>query len=651
MRTDISIEQADARQCRIGGDLAKITRVDDTFIVVNSTGIPFLLSEHEFNGHVQTGFVSFDAPQQVRAVVPSLSPDDHYQVEYWKPYLTAMDRENYPGSVAVRERVIHAVSLRHAAGKPAPKPSTLYNYYRRYLAAGRSVLAVVNSTQKPSEVRANPALIALFSEVMDDHYLKPTGALSLLRCHQIMQKNFNELSSNKAHPLASEKMISRSQFYNWANHLLLSPKDLSKKLSNKERTVMRRKAVQKFKLDQILERVEVDAATINIGLLDDDGNYLGAPLVYAMIDCYSRSIIGLHVQVGGGERSSSVLHLYRQMLAPNQEAEQYGCENDWPMCGIPSTLVSDSGPGFSSHQVSAFLSQVHIADIKAEVRKPWKKPFVERFFQTCRTQLFSTLNGYVGKRKDQKELDINMKDAACMTLRQFREILIRYIVDDYHQRPHRGLNEHGAGSLTPYQVWKSQARFVPSNIPANAEQFHYIKGVVETRKLQREGVSANGITYQSDELDAVVKEYGLQYPVPCTVLVDDEDVGSVTVLFNDKGVKLIVPAKEDFDHLTGKSVHEYKTWKNSAASQQAISELGQQIPVDETPVHQAANAQKPRKKAKAHNRKTNIDAIQEQAGLMTEMGEADYFDPAANSTTHNDDVFDADDDEEGYESV
>lgn len=650
MRTDISIEQAEARQCRIGGDLAKITRVDDTFILVNSAGLSFPFSELEFNEHVETGYITFDAPRQVNAVVPCMSPEDHYQVECWKPYLTAMDREHFPGSVEVRRRVIRTVASRQAQNKPVPKPSTLYSYYRRYLAAGRNVLAVVRSTHKPSDVRANNALTTLFREVMDDHYLKPIGALSLLRCYEIMKKRFNHLVQDKTHPLASESMISRSQFYNWANRLLLSAHDLSKKLSHKERAVLRRKAVQKFKLDQILERVEVDAATINIGLLDDDGNYLGAPLVYAMIDCYSRAIIGIHVQVGGGERSSSVLHLYRQMLAPNQEAERYDCVNDWPMCGIPSTLVSDSGPGFSSHQVSAFLSQVHIANIKAEVRKPWKKPFVERFFQTCRTQLFSTLNGYVGKRKDQKELDISMKDAACMTLSQFREILTRYIVDDYHQRPHRGLNENGVGNLTPYQVWKSQSRFVPSNIPPNAEQFRYIKGIAVTRKLQREGVQANGIIYQSNELDEVVKEYGLQYPVPCTVLVDEEDVGSVTILFNEQGVKLIVPAKDNSDRLTGTSLYEYKTWKNSAASQHAIAELGQQIPIDETPLHQAANAQKPRKKAKAHNRKANLDAIQEHADLMVEIGEAEYFDTVAKPSTGATANCDVDDEEE-YENV
>lgn len=620
------IPQGEVRECFVNGDPAKVTQVDGVYIIINSTGQPYPFSDADLQAQIEHGMVSFVDPRPSSFIAPSMTFKQREKVEYWKPYLTALDREDRPGSLEVRKRVIRQVSMRQSPHKRVPSASSLYGYYRRYLAAERNVLAVVTSVQKPSDVRAKPALVELFNEVMDDHYLKPTGALSLRRCYEIMQQRFSTATAEDNHPLAGLKMISQAQFYNWANHLLITPEMKLKKLSNRERTVMRRKAVQQFQLDQILERVEVDAATINIGLLDDEGNYLGAPIVYAMIDCYSRSILGIHVQVGGGEKSSSVLHLYHQMLAPKTEVrQQYGCVNDWPMFGVPTTLVSDSGPGFSSHQVSTFLSQVQIANIKAEVRKPWKKPFIERFFHTCRTQLFSTMNGYVGKRKDQKELDISMRDAACITLREFREILTRYIVDDYHQRPHSGLNRDGYGKVTPYQVWKAQAKFVPPNVPANADQFRYNKGIILTRNLAREGVSANSITYHSSELDSLVIEKGLQYPVPCTVLVDEEDVGSVTVLLNKYGIKVVVPAKKDFETLRGKSLHEYRVLKKAKASKGASEALGQHIPTDATDVHIAASQKKPAKKAKSHSRKANLGAIQQEAELMKDLHEAELL--------------------------
>lgn len=642
-----TIAQSSVCHCFFNGDPASLTLVNNAYILVSSQGKPYSITEDDLDNFITAGTITFHDSPTATLVEPILTFEQQSQVDFWKPYLMALDRETYPGSLKVRKKVISRVAMRHHVGRNPPKPSTLYHNYRRYVAADRNALAVVNSVKKPSSVRASNMMISLFNEVMDDHYLKKTGALSVKRCYEIMVQRFNEVISQDPSKFDGEKIISQSQFYLWVNQLL-TPIDKAKKLSNRELSLMRRKAIQQFQLDQILERVEVDAAVINIGLLDDDGNYLGAPLVYAMIDCYSRSILGIHVQVGGGECSSSVLHLYHQMLH-QKNTQEYGCTNDWPMYGIPSTLVSDSGTAFSSHQVSAFLSQVQIANIKAEVRKPWKKPFIERFFQTCRTQLFSSLKGYVGKRKDQKELDISMKDAACITLKQFREILTRYIVDDYHQRPHRGLSNgnNGAGPLTPYQVWQSQVKHVPSNVPVNAvEQFKYNKGIVETRKIQREGVTIKGITYQSSELDSLIHQHGLDYPVPCTVLFDQEDIGSVTVLLNKFGVKLIVPAKGSFEQLTGKSLHEYTVIKKAEQLRSLVTTEGRHVAIDETDVHKMANQQSPIKKAKATNRKANLDEIQRQSALMSDMHQSEFFE-----SVHDTDNASPVHDEEEYEIV
>ncbi|WP_151670047.1 DDE-type integrase/transposase/recombinase [Nitrincola schmidtii] len=651
MNKCIDIEQGSMRKCFLNGDQATIARIDDSFIVVNSQGFPFPMTEMQLTEQIESGWLTFGDTRPAALIAPTLSITDHEKVEYWQPYLTALDREDSPGSLKIRERVIRMVSMRQRSYRQPPSPSTLYSYYKRYVSAKRNVLAVVSSVQKPSSIRASQPMIDLFREVMDDFYLKSTGALTLRRCYEIMRSRFNKRREDESSPLVDEKMISQSQFYNWSNYLLLTPSDKAKKLSNRERNLLRRKAVQKFKLDQILERVEVDAVTINIGLLDEEGNYLGAPIVYAAIDCYSRAILGLHVQVGGGERSSSVLHLYHQLLKA-KDCSNANCHNDWPMFGIPSTLVSDSGTGFSSNQVSAFLSQLHITNVKTEVRKPWKKPFIERFFRTLRSQLCSTLKGYVGKRTDQKEIDINMKDAACLTLSQFRKILTRYVVDDYHQRPHMGLNENSSGNLTPYMVWCDEARFVPSNVPANADQFEYNKGIMEPRKLQRQGVDVKGITYQSNELDALIIEHGLVYPVPCSVLFDEEDISSITVLINNVGIKVIVPAKGKFEQLKGKSLFEYKVQQTSRLSLMQPS-AGKHVPIDEVPEHQLANKQKPIPKAKANNRRVNLAAIEEQTALVKQMHDAEFFERTTELPQINSDNDDqpSDDMEDFYESV
>lgn len=113
--------------------------------------------------------------------------------------------------------------------------------------------------------------------------------------------------------------------------------------------------------DHILERVEVDAVHFSMGAIDENGNYLGKVVVYFVIDCYSRSILGYQLQIGTGETASSVIDSYRNAIL--QKDPSIKCPeviNDWPMCGVIEIVVSDGGPGYTSVAAVQFLSDLDI---------------------------------------------------------------------------------------------------------------------------------------------------------------------------------------------------------------------------------------------------------------------------------------------------
>ena len=415
-------------------------------------------------------------------------------------------------------------------------------------------------------VTVPPAISDLATQIIDDYYLKRNG-LSVRQCYQIFVDVFGERSSNNKDDLFGEKCPSQATFYNWINQLPYLDVVASRE-GKRAATKYKRKCLKKFKLDNILDRVEIDAAHFNIGLKDDEGNYLGPALVYVAIDCYSRAILGYYIQVGGGESADGVAKCIFSILGDKNESG-IKTTNRWVMFGSPLTLVSDAGPAFISKQIQGLFEFLeNTTPITTESGQPWKKPFIERWFGTVRTQLLSTLPGYVGKRTDQKELSISMRKSASLTLKEFEEVFVQYIVDDYHQARHSGLD-----NLTPYEAWIEGARSAPPMAIHNLDRLKEFRGEHQSRMLQRTGITVNNVSYYSEELHAAALQLPSAFPHEADVYFNKEDIGQITVrLLN--GETFNVPAKVDFEHLSGMRLHEYKVLR---AKQKADAEVRREM--------------------------------------------------------------------------
>jgi hypothetical protein len=302
------------------------------------------------------------------------------------------------------------------------------------------------------------------------------------------------------------------------------------------RAAMRNNTSQLF-TDHILQRVEADAVNLTLGLIDDEGNYLGPATIFALIDCHSRAILGYKLQIGRGESASSVIESYAHALLEKDPAIKCPeVKNNWPMHGVFETLVSDGGSGYTALTTQHFLMSAGIDPQLAQTGCGWKKPFIERFFFTLRIQLACTLPGYCGKFKDQRELDATMREQACMTPDELENVLTQWIVDEYHQAPHKGLGNH-----TPYNVWQSQA-MLHVMLPANADDIKRAKGDFTYRKINgdasQSGVVNNHLSY--NDPNGRLKEIGMQMrqrgeEASVKVSYSNNDISTVNVLDEETG--------------------------------------------------------------------------------------------------------------------
>lgn len=296
----------------------------------------------------------------------------------------------------------------------------------------------------------------------------------------------------------------------------------------------KRKALRRLVVDRILERVEADAVNLSVGLVDTAGNYLGPVTLFAVIDCRSRAILGIQMQIGRGESAASVIDCFKHAISPKApDSYSAEAEYDWPMYGIPERWVTDGGTAYLSHKVQAFCLNVTGQTNVVEVAAGWKKPFIESFFSRLRRQFACTLPGYVGKYTGGQISDFSMREKAVLTPEQFYSALTHWIVDEYHHTPHRGLGS----DRTPYQEWTHQAATYPPMLPSDFERIQYIRGDVQQRKIVGDaghlGITINKVRYNDpngrlSEIHMAMKAQRMEPFVTCEY--SPNDISSINVL-------------------------------------------------------------------------------------------------------------------------
>jgi putative transposase len=143
--------------------------------------------------------------------------------------------------------------------------------------------------------------------------------------------------------------------------------------------------------------------------------------------------------------------------------------------GLPARLFVDNGANYRSHQFALICAKLGVALIHARPFQPAAKGKIERFFRTCRAQLMAELTD---------------KDTASLSALNQR--LAVYIEGEYHQQPHRGLDQH-----TPLERWAQTAHGL--RYPDPGMDLDELLLFEDQRKVQNDRtVSLHGQVYEVD---------------------------------------------------------------------------------------------------------------------------------------------------------
>lgn len=309
--------------------------------------------------------------------------------------------------------------------------------------------------------RLAPATEALMLSYIDDRYLVdlPSHRVNPAEIFRDFCEEF-ELRQNKQ-PDLYPKLPCKESFYSRLRKLDKVVVALHR-LNDKEKHKLRKKRKTEFVIDRILERVEFDAVHLAMGIIKYEGTgtnrkrvYRGRVVLMLAIDVYSRAIIGYsyHIAPSPGESADLAVQCFKSMLMPKNP------KLNWPMFGKAANVVSDGSTAATGDQFHSIVTSTGAIHITTQSNQPWKKPFIERFMLTLRTQWASKFDTYLGSKLFRNHDHLNNDDKVekvvmqpnkkhCMTEEEFVDNLERYLTEVYHESPHSGLNGY-----TPLEVW------------------------------------------------------------------------------------------------------------------------------------------------------------------------------------------------------
>jgi len=259
-----------------------------------------------------------------------------------------------------------------------------------------------------------------------------------------------------------------------------------------------------------LERVEIDEWRADLMTLVSESNLMGwlskeekiklglnkeklRVLVTVAICVATKCIVGMTITLEGN--SDSARQTIEMILDDKGKlAKRSGARMPWCMSGRPGLIVTDCAQYNISDATRRSVSAMGSRLEHCPAGEPQMKAVVERVFRTISTRLIPRLIGRTFSDVVSKG-DHDPEGQAALSIEDFFQVLVRWIVDIYHVTPHRGL-----GGETPFDCWQRLVDQWGVNPSPNWATRVMAFGTQERRVVQSNGVTRLGIQYHHEEL-------------------------------------------------------------------------------------------------------------------------------------------------------
>lgn len=386
-----------------------------------------------------------------------------------------------------------------------------------------------------------------FSHVIKQYYRKKEQ-ITLTETYEYLLRDFYshkyaEDGEVKYSVWQASRIPSYNQFYYWFKKYEDPQLDISMRKSKKEFDLKHRPILNNSSLetDGPGTRFQVDATIADIYLVSSFNRSLiiGRPVIYGIIDVYSRLFTGVYVGLEGPSWTGAMMALDNMITDKATYCAEYGIEIDelqWPAKHLPEILIADRGE-FEGYSVTSLINNFNIKIENTSAYRGDLKGIIERQFGTINGKIKRKAPGAIQKEYRERG-DRDYRLDATLNLKEFTKIVIHLmmqhnqkIIDKYPLE--KSMIEDGLVA-TPLNLWTWGIANKKGRLQVTNDKNIYRLNILPRGKarITRAGIKFKGLSYGSEK--AVDEQWYVKLrSTSIEVAYDPRDMDQIYIPSND----------------------------------------------------------------------------------------------------------------------
>lgn len=205
--------------------------------------------------------------------------------------------------------------------------------------------------------------------------------------------------------------------------------------------------------------------------------------------------------------------------------EGTGAVSDWSMATGIGTLAYDRGSEFAAFETTRAVTGTGGSPSHTPKGMPWFRGAGERIFLTVERRFMGHFAGRTFSNVVERG-DYPSERKANIALDVLARMLVRHVVDDYHNRPHQGL-----GGETPLNAWNRLVKLTGRIPLPDTNMQRHIFGIEHIATLDKSGVELLGLRFASKDIHRRFLQVGES---EVRVKLDPADIGCISLQFGNE---------------------------------------------------------------------------------------------------------------------
>ena len=253
---------------------------------------------------------------------------------------------------------------------------------------------------------------------------------------------------------------------------------------------------------------QIDATVGDIYLVSqfDRSNLIGRPVIYFIVDAFSRMVTGMSIGLEGPSWAGAMTALANMATDKVAYCKEFGIdidESEWPCHHVPTSLLGDRGE-MESRNADNLVNMLGIRIVNAPPYRADLKGIVEQYFRTINTKTAALLPGSV-KPDMAKRGGHDYRLDAMLDIRQFTEIVIKcvlyynkYHYMDYFEKSPAMIS--GQVEAIPIKLWDWGIRNISGALRSFPEELVRLAVMPSAKgSVTERGIRFKGLFYACDK--------------------------------------------------------------------------------------------------------------------------------------------------------